>query len=555
MKPLLRSFRVLFLCLCAMTLATAAWAGGDPSDGHSHGPAEATAPIVTGSGATETEIELRLTDLNAGATGTAPPLAGARLRGFLKRAATGAMLSRVAAHATEVPGVYKLHFGDREVYQFSQAGTYALELNIQPRTGEAIDTTLEFALPAAPPPAPPLWRRALPFALGALALAVLLGIALKRRRRPPGPTPIAKEVVASILALAFCAGALASGVISSPAWAGGDPSDGHSHGPDESQEAAPAASVKPNIQLGETTTTAKAGPIRITVITRTKPATPQALAPGEVQLPPQTAQLLQIKTQPVTVAQLPSGIAFTGQIAPDPSGTVRVASLVPGRITSLNVAQGDAVKQGQTVAVIESRAIGEAQSAYQQAQARFRNAQSNLNVVQQQARAGVFSRAPLEVAQKTQAEAAGEVAQQQAAVQQAQVALDNAMRLARVGGFASPALEAAQNNQAQAREALRTAQAALSNARSSVEAAQSELTRRRQLAASGSYQARPVEEARRSLVAAQAARAAAQSEVATTRANLSRARSLAAEGLVSQRDLEAAQQVYDTATARLETSQ
>jgi multidrug efflux pump subunit AcrA (membrane-fusion protein) len=91
---------------------------------------------------------------------------------------------------------------------------------------------------------------------------------------------------------------------------------------------------------------------------------------------------------------------------------VRVASIVPGRVTRLTVSLGDAVRQGQTLAVVESRAIGEAQSAYQQAAARFQNARSNLNVVQQQARAGVFSRAPLEAVQRTQAEASGDVRQQ-----------------------------------------------------------------------------------------------------------------------------------------------
>jgi RND family efflux transporter MFP subunit len=547
-------FFVLFALGCITSVVQKqAWAHGDAPDGHSHGETEQTAPIAAGGGSTETEIEVRLTDLNAGATGTEPPLAGATLRGLLKRPATGEILGRVEAHASDTPGVYKLHFGEREAYQFAQAGKYALELNIQPRTGEAVDTTVEFVLPAMTVTVPPLWRRVLPLVLGVLVVVALIVIGLKSRGQPRGPKPVSTEFVQKSLVLALLAGA-----ISGPVWAGGDPSDGHSHGPSEGQGAAPAASttsVSPNIQLGETSTTAKAGPIRITVITRTRPATPQAMAPGEVSLPAQTAELLRIRTQLVRVGQLSTGITFTGQIAADPNGTVRVASIVPGRVTRLNVAQGDTVKQGQILAVVESRAIGEAQSAHQLAIARFRNAQSNLNVVQQQARAGVFSRAPLEAAQRSQAEAAGEVRGQEAAVQQAQGALDNVMRVARVGGYANPALETARNNEAQTREALRTAQAALANARALVSSAQAELARRRQLAASGSYQSRPVEEARRSLVAAQSARAAATSEVATTRANLARARSLSAEGLISQRDLEAAQQAQDTAMARLETAQ
>lgn len=535
-----------FLFLWCFSLAIAqntVWAHGD----HDHGAEEPLATVTASDGATETELELRLFDLTESAAGTQTPLVGAKVQGFLKHAAAGDTLSRFTARPEETPGVYSIYFSDDKIfYSFDQAGDYLLELHIQPTSGEAIDTTVPFTLePAAETSgAALLWQRIGIVVLSALvliALFLLIRNLLARRKTPPR----APESGIALLLLLTLFGAAASTRV----WAHGD----HDHGDEEPVTA--VATVSPNIQTGETSVTTKAGPIGITLITRTQIAEAQVLAPGEVVLPQETAQLLQIKTQPVEVAQLATGITFNGQVAPNPDGVVRVASIVPGRVTRLNVAQGDTVQQGQVVAMVESRAIGEAQSAHAQAEARFYNAQSNLNVVQQQAKAGVFSRAPLEVAQKAQAEAAGEVKQQQATVKQAQVALDNATRLANVGGFSSPALEAAENNQAQTREALKTAQAALAKAESSIEAAQSELARRRQLATSGSYQSRPVEEARRVLVAAQSARAATQSEVATTRANLSRTKSLAAEGLVSQRDLEAAQQAYDTATARLETSQ
>ena len=275
----------------------------------------------------------------------------------------------------------------------------------------------------------------------------------------------------------------------------------------------------------------------------------------EIKFEGDAAQTAGVRVAPVSLTTPTVGIPFSGQIGPDPNGTVRVSSLVPGRIARLNVSVGDRVSRGQVLAVVESRAIGEAQSGFEQATARFQNARSNLDVVQRQARAGVFSRGPVETARRAQVEAAGDVRAQESAVRQAQVTLDNTLRLARTGSFASPALEAARAQSAQATAALRTAEAALSNARSSVTGAQRELERRRQLATEGSYSSRPVEQARQVLVAAQSARAAAQSEVATTRANLSRARTLAAEGLVSQRDLEAAQQAFETATARLETAQ
>lgn len=307
-----------------------------------------------------------------------------------------------------------------------------------------------------------------------------------------------------------------------------------------------------------------------------------------------------VTVAPVTLGPASGGIPFNGEVEASPNRVVRVSSVVPGRITRLMVSLGDRVRKGQTLAIIESRAIGEAQSAHQQAVARLQNAQSNLNVVTRQARAGVFARAPLETARKAQVTAAGEVRSAEAALRQAQVAYENVLNVARAGGYASPALEAAEQNQseasadvstretavrqaqaalqnaeslarvgqfanpaleaarsqsASAEEAERTAEAALENAQAATASAQAELKRRRELAASGAYQSRPLQEARRALVTAQSARASAQSEVATTRANLARAKSLKAEGLMSQRDLEAAQQAFDAATARLETGQ
>ena len=283
--------------------------------------------------------------------------------------------------------------------------------------------------------------------------------------------------------------------------------------------------------------------------------TPAEGAIQTVQFDDESARLAGIVVRPVSVSSLQTGVPFNGQIASDPNGVARVASLVPGRVTRLNVSQGDRVTQGQVLAVVESRAIGEAQSAYAQAVARFNNAQSNLSVITKQANAGVFSRAPVETARRAQVEAQADVSAQETAVRQTRVTLDNVQRQAKLGSYANPALEAARGQSAAAKEALASAQSALSNARASVQSANSELARRRQLAASGAYVSRPVQESQRVLVAAQSARAAAQSEVATTRANLARAKSLTAEGLVSQRDVEAAQQAFDTATARLETAQ
>jgi len=272
-------------------------------------------------------------------------------------------------------------------------------------------------LPKAASEAALLWRRVLPFALGAFVLATLAFVLNKRRGVRPKSgsgqtkqtTPAPETVTVALLCLALGGLTLGAG----RAFAhGGKP------------DPAAAAGAAPSIALGQSSATVTARSVHVTLIARTSMATPDVLAPGEVKLPDQTAQLLKIKTAPVSVAQLTTSISINGQIAPNQSGVVRVASLVPGRVTRLNAKQGDRVSAGQVVAVIQSRAIGEAQSAFTQANARLQNASSNLRVVESQARAGVFSRAPLEVARRSQAEAAGDVRVQEAAVSTARVALD-----------------------------------------------------------------------------------------------------------------------------------
>jgi hypothetical protein len=198
-------FLLLVLCLCASVLQNKAWAGGDASDGHTHAPEPdvAAATTDTSAGVSQTSLQLRLADLAKSGAGTEAPLQNAELRGIVKEATTGKTLSRISAHSTDTPGTYDVHFGgDNETFAFPGPGRYELELNIKPANGEAISTTVPFTLAAAASPVgtsaagasaagtQPLWRRAIPFVLGALALIVLFLLARKllarRRKTPPG---------------------------------------------------------------------------------------------------------------------------------------------------------------------------------------------------------------------------------------------------------------------------------------------------------------------------------------------------------------------------------
>lgn len=275
---------------------------------------------------------------------------------------------------------------------------------------------------------------------------------------------------------------------------------------------------------------------------------------GIIRFEAKAAKLAGIEVSPARVVALQTSIAVNGQIAANPDGVVRVSSVVPGRVTKLPASQGTKVSRGQVLAVVESRAIGEAQAAYQQASARLTTAKTNFDVVLSQVKAGVFANAPLEAARRTQTEARAEVETQNTAVKQNQISLDSVVKLARAGSFARPALETARNQFAAAEESVQKARAAAGSADAAVESAQSELARRRQIAATGGYGSRPVDEARRALVSAQSAKNAAQSEVTTVKANLARLNNLLAEGLVAKREVEAAQASLAAGQARFESA-
>ena len=261
-----------------------------------------------------------------------------------------------------------------------------------------------------------------------------------------------------------------------------------------------------------------------------------------------------IEIQTVMAAPLVSGIPASGSIEPTPDGVARVSSLVSGRIVALNVNIGDRVKRGDVLAIIESRGVGEAQTAFAGAQARLQNARSNLRVVEAQARAGVYARAPLESARARLNETGADVSAARNALSAARATQRNVIQQVSAGSFAAPALESARREKANADAALKSARSELSSAQASVKSAQSELSRRRAVANGGGYGARAAQVAQRDLTAAQAAQNAAQSEVETARSNLTRATKLESEGLVSTRDLELARTASESARSKLSSA-
>lgn len=101
--------------------------------------------------------------------------------------------------------------------------------------------------------------------------------------------------------------------------------------------------------------------------------------PGEVILPADSPKLKQIKVEPVQSTQVPlDEVDAPGKLEVNPNRVSRVVTPVAGRITQVFVKLGDAVKEGQPVATIESPDADVAMSAYLRADSSLGQMKANL---------------------------------------------------------------------------------------------------------------------------------------------------------------------------------
>lgn len=153
---------------------------------------------------------------------------------------------------------------------------------------------------------------------------------------------------------------------------------------------------------------------------------------GEVIVPPDSPQALQLKIEPVSVRELAvDEVTAPGRIGIDPNRSSRLLLPVAGRVVAVLAKVGDAVEQGQPVLSVDSPDADAAIAAALQAEAAERQVQSAL------------SKSDADLARTTELYEHHAVAQKD--------------------------LLGAQNDQAQARAALETARAVLQQARRKLE--------------------------------------------------------------------------------------
>ena len=95
-----------------------------------------------------------------------------------------------------------------------------------------------------------------------------------------------------------------------------------------------------------------------------------------IKLSDQDLKRAGIRVEPVEEAALADELVLTATVHANREALARIAPRVSGRIVKVNVRQGDRVRAGQVLAILDSIEIGEAHSAYLQARTEARLAQT-----------------------------------------------------------------------------------------------------------------------------------------------------------------------------------
>lgn len=108
-----------------------------------------------------------------------------------------------------------------------------------------------------------------------------------------------------------------------------------------------------------------------------KEAAVEAPEAGQIHLTEADIKAAGIRTEEADEAEVHERIAVTATIQANQDRLAHVAPRVPGRIVGITAKLGDRVKAGQALASLDSIEIGEAHSAYRQADSQFKLAQAD----------------------------------------------------------------------------------------------------------------------------------------------------------------------------------
>ena len=139
---------------------------------------------------------------------------------------------------------------------------------------------------------------------------------------------------------------------------------------------------------------------------------PAQLPPAErnaLRYQPGSGQLSAIKVQEVQVFPVPLSEPLNGKVTFNENVTARIMSPISGRVVTLNAQVGDAVKAGDTLAVLDSPDLAAAVADLRKARADEARKKPALDRARSLFEAGVFARKDLESAEADERQAQAEV--------------------------------------------------------------------------------------------------------------------------------------------------
>ena len=104
--------------------------------------------------------------------------------------------------------------------------------------------------------------------------------------------------------------------------------------------------------------------------------------PTRVRLDPAVIAQAKIETAPVAREVLVSTLDLPGEIVSDPDQTARVSALVPGRIEAVRFKEGQRVRKGEVLVVLEVPELGKAKAAFAATSAKAAAARTNADRLQ-----------------------------------------------------------------------------------------------------------------------------------------------------------------------------
>jgi membrane fusion protein (multidrug efflux system) len=132
-------------------------------------------------------------------------------------------------------------------------------------------------------------------------------------------------------------------------------------------------------------------------------------------------------------------VTVTGTVAAPPNQDVRVSAMVPGRISEMHVAEGDRVRIGEMLAMIDPRPyrdqLRQAEAAAEQAKANLENAKLNRARNETLFGRGIAARKDLEDARTQESVAAAALRQSEAALELAHLQLARTELLSPLNGM------------------------------------------------------------------------------------------------------------------------